>query len=1001
MSNTRKTKKITTTVAFAVSLVFSSSGHSADVTWNGPGVEDPNPANWNIATNWTLPNEDNQIPVAGDNAILQFSNILNPALNTVNYVNTLNPSLGSVTITGNLKPGTVPVGGDMTLNQQQDALTTNLLTVDGLNGQKGIYSLGGTGNLTAGTEIIGNAGTGIFNQTGGTHTVAGTLTLGDQAGSNGTYNLSGAGSLSAGPEIIGNAGTGTFNQTGGTHTVAGTLTLGDQAGSNGTYNLSGTGSLTAGSEIIGNAGTGIFNQTGGSHSVTNTLTINSGGTYLLGGGTLNAASLLNNANFDFSGGALSVGQITNTGTLILSGAGTRILSGNVTNQGIFNLTNTTTQFTGNFNNVAGGSLAGGQLINNGTLNYSGGSINTNLTNTGTVNLSGAGSRIFDGDIINEGTFKVTDTTAVYNGNFDNQGAYLSDPSVNDFQNLNVGPQGFLTGGAGDTFIVRGDFTNSSTQNTAWNTEQSNLVFASSSAPAPTGTPHQMALASADLGPGTLAFQNNFAWDQVTLESGNSLVLVDGNSTPGAALYTSRLELGNGVSQLASISSDYNIYYAPSQNPFLSGNVFNLGSGIGQLIPEGFTFLPPPGTVPGITTNEQSFAGALDSACPLATGVLALRCRELRVLDSARRQAAVESLTPIQQLSQIAQPIKFNFARMEAPLLRMAQLRSGHVQPVSLSLNGYQIPLAKYPSALGSKARGGAAGDPDPADELFRDKPFSVFVQGKLDFGSQASNPESPGLNLDSRAITVGSDYRFNDKLVAGAAIEYNNVHTSFNNGGGSMQTNSIIGALYSSYYLPQDFYVDGLATFGNNNYALTRTFQYPGFDSRATSSPDAFQYAFAATVGKDIAWREWLFNPYTRFEYIQQDVDGYQESGGGGFAMDVSPQSVYSAISSLGTQVSYNSSQSWGILVPSIRVEWEHQYLNNNQNTSITLASAAAGTGNFVIQTGQPDRDYVNLGGSVSATLPEGGSAFVRYETRLGQSYITNHIVELGVKIPF
>jgi uncharacterized protein with beta-barrel porin domain len=131
------------------------------------------------------------------------------------------------------------------------------------------------------------------------------------------------------------------------------------------------------------------------------------------------------------------------------------------------------------------------------------------------------------------------------------------------------------------------------------------------------------------------------------------------------------------------------------------------------------------------------------------------------------------------------------------------------------------------------------------------------------------------------------------------------------------------------------------------------------------------------------------------------EIDGYQESGGNGFAMNVGSQSVSSAVSTLGTQVSYNFSQSWGILVPSIRVEWEHQYLNNDQNIPMTLASAAAGTGNFTIQTGKPDRDYVNLGGSISATLPEGGSAFLRYEARLGQSDISNHIVEVGIKIPF
>ena len=100
-----------------------------------------------------------------------------------------------------------------------------------------------------------------------------------------------------------------------------------------------------------------------------------------------------------------------------------------------------------------------------------------------------------------------------------------------------------------------------------------------------------------------------------------------------------------------------------------------------------------------------------------------------------------------------------------------------------------------------------------------------------------------------------------------------------------------------------------------------------------------------------IARPQRLFNPYTRFEYTHLELDGYQESGGGGFAMDVGSQSISSAISTLGTQVSYNSSQPWGILVPFIRVEWEHQYLNNNQNIPMTLAAAAAGTGSFVIQT--------------------------------------------------
>jgi len=89
------------------------------------------------------------------------------------------------------------------------------------------------------------------------------------------------------------------------------------------------------------------------------------------------------------------------------------------------------------------------------------------------------------------------------------------------------------------------------------------------------------------------------------------------------------------------------------------------------------------------------------------------------------------------------------------------------------------------------------------------------------------------------------------------------------------------------------------------------------------------------------------------------------------------------------------------VFTPAARVEWEHQYLNDNRLIHMRLAQAEPGQGNFTIQTGEPDRDYLNLGGSVSATLPNGGSGFVRYETRLGQANISDHILEAGLRMTF
>jgi hypothetical protein len=120
----------------------------------------------------------------------------------------------------------------------------------------------------------------------------------------------------------------------------------------GSYNLSG-GTLTVGSEYLGGNGrSGTFNQSGGTHTV-NTLAIaaNPGSvdTYNLTGGSLQAGSIVNNDQFNYSGGTLKA-NITNNGTFTLSGSGIRTVNGDVTNNGTVKVTNTIAQYTGTFTN---------------------------------------------------------------------------------------------------------------------------------------------------------------------------------------------------------------------------------------------------------------------------------------------------------------------------------------------------------------------------------------------------------------------------------------------------------------------------------------------------------------------------------------------------------------------------------------------------------------------------------------------------------------------------
>jgi T5SS/PEP-CTERM-associated repeat protein len=111
------------------------------------------------------------------------------------------------------------------------------------------------GTLQATYLNIGNAVRGQFLQSGGSVNVYDIAMANSTPGSYGYYELNGAGQLAVANEYIGRNGTGVFYQTGGTHTVANRLWLGGVAGEGslrihgGTFSAYDVQLLTAGSSF--------------------------------------------------------------------------------------------------------------------------------------------------------------------------------------------------------------------------------------------------------------------------------------------------------------------------------------------------------------------------------------------------------------------------------------------------------------------------------------------------------------------------------------------------------------------------------------------------------------------------------------------------------------------------------------------------------------------------------------------------------------------------------
>jgi hypothetical protein len=428
----------------------------------------------------------------------------------------------------------IGAGGIGTFNQSGGNLeVTNDLYVGDHFVQPGfgVYNLE-DGYLSASNEYIGAyAGTGIFTQSGGTNKVANTLYVGYMhAGSDpgiGTYNLK-DGNLSASNVIIGSdVGIGTFTQSGGTNTVTNALVVGGYDGI-GTYNLE-DGSLSASNAHIGYGGTGTFNQSGGDHEVTNNLYLGFQLWYAMGSGTYN-----------LSGGEATVSGHVSVGA-----------------DSLFSQT--------------GGTFTATDVENRGHMEFDGSSgtgLSTNIDN-----------------LTNAGEVQVTQATLTL-GNYSGSGSYHSDSATTMvLADLSVGPDGYLVGGAGDIWQIGGNFYNTSTMNTQWDTSQSILAF--------NGGDHTLQIPGLDRGANFYGYTNNFAWGTLDV-TGQELTLSSAFDSD-AALYLGRI-LGLVFDDLtiANIysSEGLNLYYNAALNPYLGGLAYNLTAG-GRLIP---AVVPLPGSV---------------------------------------------------------------------------------------------------------------------------------------------------------------------------------------------------------------------------------------------------------------------------------------------------------------------------------------------------------------------------------------------------------------------
>jgi len=429
---------------------------------------------------------------------------------------------------------------------------------------------------------------------------------------------------------------------------------------------------------------------------------------------------------------------------------------------------------------------------------------------------------------------------------------------------------------------------------------------------------------------------------------------------------------------------------------------------------------------GLTPPEVEIANALDHACPALAGLPTLTPAEQDLLVQCRALAsaagkhpnqvanALDQMLPHDALLQTNASILVAGAQFDNIKARLAAIRSGngndHFGGLAFSSPEGVLPMGR----LGETALGFDDKPTDKKQEVGAgfDR-WGFFASGTFGDGSANARQETPGYGFHSGGITAGVDYRANDHMIFGVSAGYANYTSNVDVVGGGLNTRGWSLSAYSTFFRQDNWYVDGVLTWGHNNYDINRRIVYAlatstgavTVDQSATSKSSGTTLAGAVTLGRDFSKGPWSFGPYLRGTWTRTDFGSYQEnmvSGhtGSGLGLAVQSRSMKDDSSVLGAKVNYASSQSWGVLMPHAEIEWEHDFEDNPDSITAHFLQDPTATP-FHLGGDSIDTDFFRLGLGLSFQFAHGRSGFIYYEKTLGLSGITQDSIALGFRMEF
>ncbi|MDA8019050.1 MAG: autotransporter domain-containing protein [Thermoanaerobaculia bacterium] len=453
------------------------------------------------------------------------------------------------------------------------------------------------------------------------------------------------------------------------------------------------------------------------------------------------------------------------------------------------------------------------------------------------------------------------------------------------------------------------------------------------------------------------------------------------------------------------------------------------------------------TIGGGDEEDGDVADAFDTGCADEDegDEFGEACDYLYGIESdAERRSALEGLAPRQALSHQRQALRAPRNQVRNVSARLTALRGGmarsafnqlalSIQGQGLSLSPLQDAIAGNDPALDVEAhiadrvdlalrraagivteegfqamrapQGGAASGDDGDFDYGGESPWGLFFNGRISLGDAPRLGERPDFEFQTEGLTLGVDRRVGSRWVLGAALGYNQSETEVGGDLGRLDLSGLSVSFYTTYYT-ENWYVDGVVTYGENEYDVERVIELPvPFRNvtrlTAVGSPDATQTAANLAFGYDFRLGEaTVLSGFVRANWTRAEIDSYTEIGALLFDLQYESQTLDSLLGEIGVELTRPFSYEWGVLQPLVRIAMLHEL---DDDLDVVRARFARGRSprTFRLEGSATDRDFFNVAVGATATLRRGWATYFQYDTDLERDDLDLYTFSGGFRFQF